>query len=119
MLKLIKKRFKFDDDFHKSQLLKRVHTLKKFINELSGTSGTEVAVEDLVGSRRPSITFKLGTASSSANSVLQIKYKDNLLIRISNYLQFNRQKKLDIDVNVSCMHLRKLTSFTLYMLEKQ
>lgn len=51
---------------------KYTHTLKKFKKESSGTSEAGVA-DDVGGSRGPSITDKLGTASSSSNSLPQAK----------------------------------------------
>lgn len=46
-----------------------VHTLKKFTKE--GSSGTSAALEavDGAGSKGPSITAIVGTASSSSNSL--------------------------------------------------
>lgn len=47
-----------------------VHTLKKFSND--GSSGASAVVETVGdGSRGPSITDRLGTASSSSNSLLE------------------------------------------------
>jgi len=49
-----------------------VHTLKKFTKD--GSSGTSTALEvaDDGGSRGPSITAIVGTASSSSNSLQQV-----------------------------------------------
>jgi hypothetical protein len=49
-----------------------VRTLKKFIKDgSSGTSATVVVVED-DGSRGPSMTAIVGTASNSSNSLQQM-----------------------------------------------
>ena len=45
-------------------------TQKKFTNESSGTSAT-VGTDDDDGSRGPSISDKVGTASNSSNSLMQ------------------------------------------------
>lgn len=47
------------------------HTLKKLMKESSVASGLEI--EDVGGSRGPSITSKVGTASSSSNSLARKK----------------------------------------------
>lgn len=47
----------------------REPTLKKFANESSGPPGVGAAA-DVVGSRGPSITDEVGTASSSSNSLI-------------------------------------------------
>lgn len=56
--------------------------------KLSGTSGADMAAEDVGGSRGPSMTSKLGAASSSSNSLLQVKQKGTRL-SISKCLWFN------------------------------
>lgn len=55
------------------------HTLKKFIKASSGTLG--VGVADVVGSRGPSMTDEVGTASSSSNSLLQGKKRGKKIIQ--------------------------------------
>ena len=47
---------------------KRMHTVKKLRKESSGTSVLGVD-DDGIGSKGPSITDELGTASSSSNSL--------------------------------------------------
>lgn len=48
----------------------KLHTLKKFTNESSAISETDVTVDEVGGSKGPSITDRLGTASNSSNSLL-------------------------------------------------
>lgn len=72
--KCIQQQLKYEGSIRRHtqiEVRETARTLKKFRKESSGTSGT-LATDDVIGSKGPSITDELGTASSSSNSLQQM-----------------------------------------------